>query len=94
MDRLRKQSLVLLGGAAVVLLAAADDVLAPDFYTVRFHLKRPDGGAAKTYRAEGTLQLLQYGDAAPRVHTITVNDRNLFHYIQQREMLWAVPPRR
>lgn len=65
----------------------AEDALTPYFYTVRFHLKRPDGGAAKTYRADGTLQLLQYEDTAPRVHTVAVNDQNLFRYIQQHEAL-------
>lgn len=68
----------------------ADDALVPYSYTVLFHLERPDGGAAKTYRADGTLQLLQYEDTAPRVHTIAVNDQNLFRYIQQREALWGV----
>lgn len=71
----------------------ADDTLVPYSYTVLFHLKRPAGGAAKTYRAEGTLQLLQYEDTAPRVHTIAVNDQNLFRYIQQREALWECPSR-
>lgn len=66
------------------------DALTPYFYTVRFHLERPKGGATKTYRAEGTLQLLQYENGAPKVHTIAVNDQNLFRYIQQREALWGV----
>lgn len=79
-----------------ILLESAEDggegdALTPYFYTVRLHLERPKGGATKTYRADGTLQLLQYEDTAPRVHTIAVNDQNLFRYIQQREALWGVP---
>lgn len=66
---------------------SVDENLALYTYQVVFRLEGQGVESAETYRAEGTLRLLHYKNAAPRVHMIEVNDQNLFRYIQEHEGL-------